>query len=188
MTDPSSPSDNTDPPESTASGTDESLGDDAGVTSGGGTNPMETASRAIRPHGVGEARRLATVAARVALENRARDVVVLDVTGQSAEFDFFVIATGTSRRQLHAVSEEIDDALEKGLDERRLGIEGYQESNWIVLDYGSLVVHLFDAETREFYDLESLWADAQIVPLVDLGLNADGSPADGSGDQSAGSS
>ncbi len=199
MTDSSLPSDNSDrpdppeAPESIPSGADGSRGGDAGVTSGGvtsggGRNPMETASRAIRPLGVGEARRLATVAARVALENRARDVVVLDVTGQSAEFDFFVIATGTSRRQLHAVSEEIDDALEKGLGERRLGIEGYQESNWIVLDYGSLVVHLFDAETREFYDLESLWADGQMVPLADLGLNADGSPTDGPGDESGGPS
>jgi ribosome-associated protein len=92
------------------------------------------------------------------------------VSGQSAEFDFFVISTGTSRRQLHAISEQIDDALEKGLGDYRMGIEGYQESSWIVLDYGSLVVHLFDEETREYYDLESLWADGKRIPLEDLGL------------------
>lgn len=194
MTDPSLPSENPDRPEPFAtdpagSGDENPGAGDAAAPPARGRDPMETASRAIRPHGVAEARRLATVAARVALENRARDVVVLDVTGQSAEFDFFVIATGTSRRQLHAISEEIDDALEKGLDEQRLGIEGYQESNWIVLDYGSIVVHLFDAETREFYDLESLWADGQTIPLAELGLNADGSPADGnSDDESAGPS
>ncbi|WP_302120059.1 ribosome silencing factor [Allorhodopirellula heiligendammensis] len=134
------------------------------------TNPMETASRAIRPFGLDDARKLATEAARVALDNNGRDVLVLDISGQSAEFDFFVIATGTSRRQLHAISEQIDDALEKGLGDHRMGIEGYQESNWIVLDYGSLVVHLFDEETREYYDLESLWADGTVVPLADLGL------------------
>lgn len=133
-------------------------------------NPMETPSRAIRPHGIEDARKLATEAARVAIENNGTDVLVLDISGQSAEFDFFVIATGTSRRQLHAISEQIDDALEKGMGDQRMGIEGYQESSWIVLDYGSLVVHLFDEDTREYYDLESLWADGNSIPLQDLGL------------------
>lgn len=131
---------------------------------------METPSRAIRPHGIEDARKLATEAARVAIENNGTDVLVLDISGQSAEFDFFVIATGTSRRQLHAISEQIDDALEKGMGDQRMGIEGYQESSWIVLDYGSLVVHLFDEDTREYYDLESLWADGNSIPLQDLGL------------------
>lgn len=138
-------------------------------------DPMETSSRAIRPRGTGVAREIARVAARVALENRADDVVVLDVSGQSAEFDYFVLATGRSRRQLHAISEEMDDALQKGMGERRLGIEGYQESNWIVLDYAVVVVHLFDEQTRDYYDLESLWADAKAVPLESLGLTPDGS-------------
>jgi ribosome-associated protein len=96
--------------------------------------------------------------------------MVLDVCAQSAEFDLFVLATGTSRRQLHAISEQIDDVLEKELGDHRLGIEGYQESRWIVLDYGNVIVHLFDEETREYYDLESLWADGKQVPLSDLGL------------------
>ncbi len=98
--------------------------------------------------------------------------MVLDVCAQSAEFDFFVLVTGTSRRQLHAISEQIDDALEKDLGDKRLGIEGYEESRWIVLDYGSVVVHLFDEETREYYDLESLWADGKRIPLSELGLTA----------------
>lgn len=106
----------------------------------------------------------------MALDNNGKNVVVMDISGQSAEFDFFVLATGTSRRQLHAISEQTDDALEKGLGERRAGIEGYQESNWIVLDYGNIVIHLFDEETREYYDLESLWADGKRVPLEELGL------------------
>lgn len=131
---------------------------------------MEQPSRAIRPHGIEEARQLAREAARVAIENNGQDVLVLDISGQSAEFDFFVISTGTSRRQLHAISEQIDDALEKGMGDTRMGIEGYQESSWIVLDYGSLVVHLFDEDTRDYYDLESLWADGTRIPLEDLGL------------------
>ncbi|MEM6364392.1 MAG: ribosome silencing factor [Planctomycetota bacterium] len=139
-------------------------------SAGADPNPMVSDSRVIHPHGLEYSRQLATVAARVALENNGRDVVVLDVSEQSAEFDFFVLATGSSRRQLHAISEQTDDALEKGLGETRAGIEGYQESSWIVLDYGNIVIHLFDNETREYYDLESLWADGKRVPLEELGL------------------
>ncbi len=133
-------------------------------------NPMVNPSRAVRPLGTDGGRRLATEAARVAIENNGSDVMVMDVCAQSAEFDFFVLATGTSRRQLHAISEQIDDALEKGLGDHRLGIEGYEDSRWIVLDYGSVVIHLFDEETREYYDLESLWADGVKISLAELGL------------------
>lgn len=132
---------------------------------------MAASSRTIRPHGTEHGLKLATEAARVAIDNNGKDVLVLDVCAQSAEFDFFVLATGTSRRQLHAISEQIDDVLQKELGDERIGIEGYQESRWIVLDYGSVVVHLFDDETREYYDLESLWADGKPIPLADLGLS-----------------
>jgi ribosome-associated protein len=82
-------------------------------------------------------------------------------------FDYFVIATGNSRRQLHAISEEIDHALEDDLNDQRMGIEGYRESRWIVLDYGSVVIHVFDEETREYYALEQLWSEATRVELPD---------------------
>jgi ribosome-associated protein len=107
---------------------------------------------------------LAKTAARAAAENKGQDIVLLDVSKQTSIFDCFVIASGTSRRQLHAISDEIDHALE-ALGERRMSTSGYDESRWIVLDYGGLVVHLFDEETRAFYDLEGLWADS---PRVDL--------------------
>ena len=136
-------------------------------------NPMVAPSRAIRPHGIEESRKLAAAAVRVALDNKGRDVIVLDVCEQSAEFDLFVLVTGSSRRQLHAISEQIDDALQKDLGDHRMGIEGYEESRWIVLDYGSVVVHMFDEETREFYDLESLWADGKSIPLAELGIDVE---------------
>ena len=132
--------------------------------------PSARTPRAVRPLGIEEARRLAAAAARVALDNNGQNVMVIDVSGQSAEFDLFVLATGTSRRQLHAISEQIDDVLQKELGDRRLGIEGYEESRWIVLDYGSVIVHLFDDETRDYYDLESLWADGKRIPLSELGI------------------
>jgi ribosome-associated protein len=81
--------------------------------------------------------------------------------GMTSEFDYFVLVTGNSRRQLHAISEEIDRVLESDLGDQRSGIEGYNESRWILLDYGSVVIHLFDAETRDYYALEDLWGEAQ---------------------------
>jgi len=110
-------------------------------------------------------RQRALVAARVAEENRGRDIVVLDMRELTPMFDYFVLATGTSRRQLHAMSEEIDHALEEGLGDRRLGIEGYDESRWILLDYGDVVIHLFEPETRKYYAIEELWGQAKRVPL-----------------------
>ncbi len=106
---------------------------------------------------------LAIAAARTAEDNRGQDIVVLDVRKLTSMFDYFVIATGTSRRQLHAMSEEIDDRLEHDLNDERMGIEGYAESRWILLDYGSVVIHLFDEETRDYFALESLWAEAPRV-------------------------
>lgn len=111
---------------------------------------------------------LALAAAQTALDNRARDVKVLDTRKQTKLFDYLVIASGTSRRQLHAISEDIDHRLEDDMDDQRLGIEGYQESRWIVLDYGTVVIHLFDDESREYYDLEGLWGDATPVDLSGL--------------------
>jgi ribosome-associated protein len=78
-------------------------------------------------------------------------------------YDFFVLATGTSRRQIHTLAEEIDAALRAEGDARRT-IEGYEASRWVVQDYGDLVVHVFDPDTRTYYGIEELWADA---PRVD---------------------
>ena len=101
----------------------------------------------------------AFLCARVAAENKARDVLVLDMRGITPLYDYFVIATGTSRRQIHTLAEEIDASL-RAEGETRLGIEGYEASKWVVQDYGDIVVHLFDPETRAYYGLEDLWADA----------------------------
>ena len=121
-----------------------------------------TASSQSNPH---RALELALAAARTAAENRGQQIRVLDMRELTQIFDYFVIATGTSRRQLHAISEEIDHTLEDELHDKRMGIEGYRESRWIVLDYGTVVIHLFDDETRQFYSLENLWADAKDIDL-----------------------
>jgi ribosome-associated protein len=117
----------------------------------------------VRPAGLALERALR--AAQVAEENRGRGIVVLDMRELTTMFDYFVLATGTSRRQLHAISEEIDRVLEKEMGDRRLGIEGYERSRWILLDYGDVVIHLFEPETREYYALEQLWGHAKRVPF-----------------------
>jgi len=108
---------------------------------------------------------LALAAAGTAKENEGREVVILDLRKLSSIFDYFVIATGSSRRQMHAMSEEIDHKLEDDLGDQRMSIEGYQESHWILLDYGTVVIHLLNTEAREFYDLEGLWGQASRVDL-----------------------
>ena len=123
---------------------------------------MAAASRTNPDHSL----MLALAAVRTAAENGASDIVLLDMSNHTAIFDYFLIATGTSRRQLHAISEEIDHKLEDDLNDRRMNIDGYDESRWIVLDYGTVVIHLFDEETRQFYSLEALWGDATRVDLT----------------------
>ena len=105
------------------------------------------------------------MAAKIIAENKGSEIKILDLRKITSAFDFFVIATGASRRQLHAISDEIDDCFEKELGDKRRCIEGYQESRWIVLDYGDVVVHLFEPEKREFYALEDLWGRGEDVPF-----------------------
>jgi ribosome-associated protein len=105
----------------------------------------------------------ACLCARVAVENKGKDVAVLDMRGITPLYDFFVLVSGQSRRQVHTLTEEIDAALHEQGD-RRLSIEGYESSKWVVQDYGDVVVHVFNPDTREYYALEELWADA---PRVD---------------------
>lgn len=116
-----------------------------------------------RPGPIESALNRALLAAQTAEDNRGTNVVVLDTRELTSMFDYFVIATGSSRRQIHAMSEEIDHALEDRMGDRRLGIEGYEESRWVLLDYGDVVVHLFEPETRAYYALEDLWGHAKRV-------------------------
>jgi ribosome-associated protein len=101
----------------------------------------------------------ALLCARIADENKGKDTLVLDMRGITPLYDFFVLTTGNSRRQIHTIAEEIDAALH-GAGDQRLSIEGFEASRWVVQDYGDLVVHVFDPDSREYYGLEELWADA----------------------------
>lgn len=123
---------------------------------------QESAAASTRPD---RGRQLALLAARVATETRGTDVKILDLRGLTPVFDYFVVATGSSRRQIHAMADEIEKAVKTELHDRKRGGEGYEEGRWIVIDYGDVMVHLFDAEARAYWDIEQLWNDAKPVPL-----------------------
>ena len=106
-----------------------------------------------------EAKAFALAAAKVAAERHCSDITVLDLRGKSPATDYFVIATGTSDRQMRTVADEISEAArERGL--QRFGRAGYEQARWILLDYVDVVIHIFDSEYRDYYDLELLWGDA----------------------------
>lgn len=113
-----------------------------------------------------ESRADALAAAEAALDKQARDVVILDVHGTMVITDFFVIATGTSDRQVRTIIDAIEEAL-RVRGRRPLRREGETDGRWILLDFVDFVVHVFAEEEREFYDLERLWGDAPRVPVPD---------------------
>jgi ribosome-associated protein len=107
-------------------------------------------------------REAAVIAARAAASKQARDVVVLDVRDLIVITDYFVIASGTSDRQVRAVAEEIEGAVRPhGL--RPVRREGQREGHWVLLDFVDFVAHVFQDDDRQFYGLERLWADAPPV-------------------------
>lgn len=107
---------------------------------------------------------LATSAAKALDSKKARDIRALKVEDLTVMCDYFVIATGTSSTQVRALADEVEYQLEQA-GVRPLRREGADTRNWIVLDYGTVIVHVFFNETREFYDLEHLWADGVPVEL-----------------------
>lgn len=118
-----------------------------------------------------ETKEFALLAAHAAAEKKATDVVVLDVAASLVITDYFVIATGSTDRQVRAIADEIEEKLkEVGL--RTIGEEGEREAKWILLDFGDIVVHVFQPDEREFYRLERLWNDAAHVALPAEVVNA----------------
>ncbi len=110
----------------------------------------------------------AVLAAKTCDAFRGKDIVVLDLTPITAIFDYFVIATATSGRQMSAIAHEVNKVMKES-GWRRLGIEGEKTGTWVLEDYGNLVLHVFSEEARQMYDLEHLWGDSKQVdwqPLV----------------------
>lgn len=125
------------------------------------TTAARTESRARQAD---DALERALLCAQVAQDHRGKDTVILDMREITPLYDFFIITSGSSRRQVHTIAEEIDAAL-RAVGDQRLSIQGFEASKWVVQDYGDIVVHVFDDETRDYYGLEDLWADAPRVPV-----------------------
>jgi ribosome-associated protein len=113
-----------------------------------------------------KAKKFALAAAKVAAERRCSEIVVLDLRDMSPATDYFVIATGTSDRQMRTVADDICGvAKEQGM--QRFGRAGYEQARWILLDFVDVVIHVFDREYRTYYDLELLWGDAERLTIDD---------------------
>lgn len=105
---------------------------------------------------------LASLISRAAEDKKARDVVILDLHEISMVCDYFVICSGNSSTQVKAIAENIEKTLkDEGIRVSR--IEGMQDARWVLLDYGSVVAHVFQENERTFYNLEHLWGDAKVV-------------------------
>lgn len=128
--------------------------------------PFPTIGAAVAPQQpsplLPDALQRACLAAKVATENKGENVVVLDLQDVTTEFDYFVIATGKSRRQVHTIVEEVDAAM-RSTGDTRAGINGYEASKWVIQDYGDVLVHVFDGDTRDYYRLEEVWADGKAI-------------------------
>ncbi len=100
-----------------------------------------------------------------ASEKKAFDLVGLDLREIASFTEFFIIASGANQRQVQAIADEIEEQLKKQLKTKPVRTEGYGSAEWVLMDYGDFIVHIFEQKAREFYDLERLWRDARKVEL-----------------------
>ena len=105
------------------------------------------------------------LALQAAAEKKALSPTVLDLRDIASFTDFFVIVTGTNRRQVQAISDEVVEQLKRA-GTRAARVEGYQTAEWILVDYGDFIVHVFDDKARRFFDLERLWREAKRVDIT----------------------
>ena len=105
------------------------------------------------------------LALHAADEKKAHDLVVLDLREVASFTDYFVIASGTNVRQVQAVADAVQEQLRRQLNVKPARVEGYNTAEWVLLDYGDFILHVFEEKSRRFYDLERLWRDAARVPL-----------------------
>ena len=107
------------------------------------------------------------IAARAADAKKAHDIVILDVGEIMGIVESFVIASAPNSRLVRAIVDEVERELYERTGDKPRAVEGFRDASWVLLDYGDLVVHVFLTETREFYDLERLWADVARVSWAD---------------------
>ena len=109
-----------------------------------------------------DAKKMAKLAIEGLEDKKANDIRILDIEKITTLADYFIIASGTNRNQVQAMADNVEEFLGKaGYNPKH--VEGYQSANWILMDYGDIVLHLFDEENRLFYDLERIWRDGTAI-------------------------
>lgn len=114
-----------------------------------------------------ESKKMAQLAIKILEDKKAEDIRVIDISKVSVMADYFIIANGTNHSQIQALSDAVEEELGKaGAPVKQ--IEGYHTANWILLDFGDIIIHVFDKENRLFYDLERIWRDGEHINLSGL--------------------
>ena len=114
-----------------------------------------------------QSRKMARIAWNALNDKKGEDIKIIDITGISVLADYFIIANGTSDSQVNALVDNVEEELHKAgysLKQR----EGLASGSWVLLDFGDIIVHVFDKENRLFYDLERIWKDGKIMDIADL--------------------
>lgn len=114
-----------------------------------------------------QSKEMAKIAWNAIDDKIGKDIKVIDITSVSVVADYFIIASGTNKNQVQAIVDNVQDELVKAGHYSKQ-IEGYQAGNWILMDYGDIIVHIFDKENRLFYDLERIWRDGKDVSIEEL--------------------
>ncbi len=146
---------------------------------GAAANTPETAAEASSTADSGALDERILAALQAAGDKKALDMVALDLQKVASFTDYFLIVSGTNTRQVQAIADEIVDRLKKQ-GERAARVEGYTAAEWVLLDYGDFIVHIFEDKARKFYDLERLWRDAARIELPPE-LAGSGSSSGGAG-------
>jgi ribosome-associated protein len=115
----------------------------------------------------------AVKAAERAIDKKAKDTVILELKDLSTIADYFVICSGENPAQIRAIAGAIDEFF-SNMKIQPLGREGMDFARWVLIDYGDIVIHIFDEETRAFYDLEKFWIDAPRIPVEDMPMHSGG--------------
>ena len=114
-----------------------------------------------------ESSEIAKIAVKSMEDKKAEDIRVIDISGISSIGDYFIIANGTNISQVHAIADEVEDKLGRaGAAPGK--IEGYSNANWVLMDYGDVIIHIFDKDNRLFYSLERIWKDGKDVDIESL--------------------
>lgn len=115
-----------------------------------------------------ENKKLLAVIVEAMQEKKARKIITVDMTELDAPCQYFVICQGDSGQQVQAITESVKNYVRIHAQEKPFAVDGLENSQWVAIDYGPIIVHIFQPEIREFYDIEHLWSDAKTVEIPDL--------------------